>query len=231
MSTTEASLTPIAEDLWVDVAPVSFLGLRLSSTMTVIRLGDGGLLLHSPVAMTPERRATVEALGPVAHLYAPNLFHHLRIGEWAAAFPQARLHAPAGLAKKRSDLRIDRALPAAPEPAFEGLLDEQHVHGFRLHESVLFHRPSRTLVVADLVHDIGRPEHGWTKLYTRMMGFYDRVALSRMIRWTGFHDRAATRESLDALMQLPFERVIVGHGEPITQDARAQLQAAYAWLP
>ncbi|QRN95428.1 hypothetical protein JRI60_41225 [Archangium violaceum] len=42
---------------------MSALGMQLTSTMTVIRLGDGSLLLHSPVAMTPERRAAVEALG------------------------------------------------------------------------------------------------------------------------------------------------------------------------
>src|SRR6188472_1857962 len=101
------SLVPFADGVWLYAAPVSFIGLRLTSTMVVLRLGDGSLLIHSPVAFTPERRAAVEALGPVAHLYAPNLFHHLRLGEWAAAFPSARVHAPAGLAKKRPDLLID----------------------------------------------------------------------------------------------------------------------------
>ena len=80
-------LSSFADGIWTDSDPVRFLGLRLTAPMTVLRLGDGGLLLYSPIAMTPERRAAVEALGPVTHLYAPNLFHHLRIGEWAAAFP------------------------------------------------------------------------------------------------------------------------------------------------
>lgn len=222
-------MTPFAEGIWVDTAPVSFLGMQLTATMTVVRLGDGSLLLHSPVAMTPERRAAVEALGPVAELYAPNLFHHLRVGEWAAAFPSARLHAPKGLAAKRPDLRIDRSHGAAP--AFAGVLEELPIAGFRLEESVLFHRPARTLVVADLVHNIGRPAHAWTKFYTRTMGFYDRVALSRVIRWTAFSDRAAARRSLDELLALPFERVILGHGTPLSTGAREAVAAAYAWLP
>jgi hypothetical protein len=199
MVVADDSLTPFAEGVWVDCAPVRILGTRLTATMTVLRLGDGSLLLHSPLAMTPARRAAVEALGPVAHLYAPNLFHHLRIGEWAEAFPSARLHAPRGLAAKRPDLRIDR-VHAVPEPAFAGVVDELRIEGFRLEESVLFFRHARTLVVADLVHNIGRPQHGWTKLYTRAMGFYDRAALSRMIRWTAFSDRAAARRSLDTLL-------------------------------
>ena len=221
---------PIADGIWVDEAPVRFLGMRLSATMTVIRLGDGSLLLYSPVAMTPARRAAVEALGPVAHLYSPNTYHHLRIGDWQAAFPDARLHAPPGLAKKRSDLRIDRVHPVTPEPAFDGAVEEHRIDGFRLEETALFHRPSRTLVVADLVHNIGHPTHGWTKLYTKAMGFYDRVALSRAIRMTGFTDRAAARHSVDALLGLPFERLVVGHGTPIAGGAKEALAAAYAWL-
>lgn len=103
----------------------------------------------------------------MAHLYAPNLYHHLRIGEWAAAFPSSWLHAPRGLARKRADLRIDRVHNVAPEPAFAGVVDERCIDGFRLEESVLFHRQARTLVVADLVHNIGRPQHRWAKLCWR----------------------------------------------------------------
>jgi hypothetical protein len=227
-------LLPFAEGVWVDSEPVrnfGNIGLRLNATMTVLRLSDESLLLYSPVAMTPRRRAAVEALGPVAHLYAPNLYHHLWIGEWATAFPSARVHAPARLAKKRRDLRIDRVHGSASEPAFAGVIDELRIEGFRLEESVLVYRPSRTLVVADLVHNVGRPQHGWTKFYVRTMGFYDRVALSRMLRWAAFSDRVAARRSLDQLLALAFDRLVVGHGEPLTTGAREALVAAYTWLP
>jgi hypothetical protein len=166
----------------------------------------------------------------VAHLYAPNLYHHFWIGEWAAAFPSARLHAPVGLAKKRRDLRIDRAHNSAPEPAFAGVVDELRIDGFRLEESVLVYRPARALVVADLVHNIGRPQHRWTKFYSRTMGFYDRVAVSRMIRWAAFSDRTAARRSLDEVLARPFDRLIVGHGAPLAAGGREALAAAYTWL-
>jgi hypothetical protein len=211
---TDAPLIPFTDGVWLATDPVIHLGLRLTATMTVLRLASGDLLLHSPVAMTPARRAAVEALGPVAHLYAPNTFHHRWIGEWSAASPSA-IARPHG----------------APEPAFAADLDELPIDGFLLHESVLFHRPSRTLVVADLVHNVGRPEHVWTRLYARANGFYDRVALSRMIRWTAFRDRPAARRSLDAVLARPFDRLVVGHGAPLAADAHAALAAAYAWLP
>ena len=225
-----SALTRLADGVWTATAPMQFIGMPLTSTMSVLRLDDGGLMLHSPIAMTDALRAEVEALGPVAQLYAPNTFHHVSIGQWAAAFPDARLHAPAALAKKRPDLHIDRAHDMTREPAFAGVLDEIHIDGFRLEESALVHRPSRTLIVADLVHNIGTPPDGWTMIYASLMGFYGEVAISRMIRLAAFPDRRAARKSVDAVLEHELDRVIVGHGAPLTTDAREQLRAAYAWL-
>jgi len=223
-------MTPFAEGVWLDTEPVRIVGTRLTATMTVLRLADGGLLLDSPIALTPERRAAVEALGEVKHLYAPNTFHHVSIGDWSAAFPSAKVHAPRGLEKKRPDVGIERFHGDTPEPDFTGVVDEIRIDGFRLEETALFYRPARTLVVADLVHNVGRPEYEWTKFYTKVMGFYGRVALSRALRWTAFSDRAAARRSLDELLTFPFERLVVGHGMPVTVNARDALAAAYAWM-
>jgi len=223
-------LTPFGEGVWLECGPVSFLGLRLTATMTVLRAADGTLLVHSPLPLTAEREAAVSELGLVAHLYAPNTFHHQWIGEWAAAFPTARLHAPAELAAKRSDLRIDRFHDQPNSPAIDGV-HEIPVRGFRLAETVLVHGASGTAVLADLVHNIGRPDHTWTRLYSKTMGFYDRVALSRVLRWTSFHDRNAARASVDAVLDHSFDKLIVGHGSPITSDARQALAAATSWLP
>jgi hypothetical protein len=223
-------MTPFAEGVWLASDPVRIVGMRLTATMAVLRLGDGNLLVYSPVALTAERRAAVDALGRVAHVYAPSTYHHRWAGEWAAAFPAARVHAPEALQKGRPDLRIDRFNGSAPEPAFAGTVEELHIDGFRLDETVLVYAPARALVVADLVHNVGRPEGAWTRLYTRAMGFYDRVALSRVIRWVGFSDRAAARASVDAVLARDFDRLVVGHGAPLAAGAKEALAAAYAWL-
>ena len=225
-----SELIEVSRGVLVEAAPVSFLGMKLDSNMTVVSMGDGGLLVHSPVALTDERRAAVESLGEVRHLYAPNTFHHLWLGAWASAFPKARVYAPSALAKKNKDVRVDRAHDIEGEPAFDGVFDEVRVRGFELVETVLVHRPSASAVCADLVQNIGRPEHGWTRTYSKLAGFYDRVAVSRIIRWTAFRDRRAARESVDELLALRFERLIVGHGAPIVEDAREQLASAYRWL-
>jgi hypothetical protein len=114
---------------------------------------------------------------------------------------------------------------------FGGQVTEVPIRGFRLVETALVYSPGRTAVVTDLVHNIGRPTHGWTKFYSRVMGFYDRVAISRMIRWTAFGDKGAARQSVDALLDHAFEGLIVGHGSPIAAVGRDALAAATSWLP
>lgn len=222
-------LEPFATGVWCDSGPVRILGTHLTTTMTVLRLEDG-LLVNSPLPLTPERRAEVLALGPVKHLYAPNTFHHLWLAEWSREFPEALVHAPEPLAKKRPDLRIDRFHGAGAAP-FRDEVEEIPIAGFRLLETALVHRPSRSAIVTDLVHNVGRPADTWTKLYTRLMGFYDRVALSRMLRWTAFDDRGAARTSVDALLEASFEGLIVGHGAPIPTRGHELLATAMRFLP
>jgi hypothetical protein len=222
-------LQRFADGVWFDTGPVRIVGTCLTSTMTVIRSSEG-LLVHSPLPLTAERRAAVLSLGNVAHLYAPNTFHHLWVGEWSRAFPEARVHAPEALANKRPDLRIDR-VNGDGTAAFGGEIEEIPIVGFRLAETALIHRESRTAIVTDLVHNIGRPTDTWTKIYTTMMGFYDRVALSRVLRWTAFDDRGAARKSVDRLLDAPFEGLVVGHGTPIATRGHELLAAAMQFLP
>jgi hypothetical protein len=229
MKTSIPTFTKLAPGLWLASKPVSILGMPLSATMALVEIAPRELLAYSPTPLTPERRAFIDRLGRVTEIYAPNTFHHQWTGDWVEAFPAARVHAPLALRTKRPDLRIDRHHDGANGP-LNDVLTEIHVGGFLLEESVLVHRPSGTLIVADLVHHIGRPDHLWTKVYAGAMGFYDRVAISRMIRWTSFPDRAAARESLRAIERTGFDRLVVGHGAPIAEGAHAPVMEAYAWL-
>lgn len=230
MASAREELTPFADGVWVGAAPARIVGMPLTTTMTVLKLRDGGLLLHSPTAMTPERRSAVESLGEVKHLYAPSLTHQRRIGEWAEAFPAAQLHAPPGLAQKRPDLRIDRIHGDPLGEDLEGVVRELTIEGFRLQETVLLYEPSRVMIVADLVHNIGRPEHWWTKTYSTLMGFYGQIALSRVLRWAAFSDRKAARKCIDRLLEQPFDSLVIGHGSHLESGGRQALEAAYSWL-
>jgi hypothetical protein len=117
-TTPVAQLEPWADGVWTVAAPQRMMGLHLGTRMTVVRLPGGELLLHSPVPLTDGLRGDIDALGRVAHIVAPNLFHHLHAGDAAAAYPDALLHAPAPLAKKRPDLRIGATLGEVAHPGW-----------------------------------------------------------------------------------------------------------------
>jgi hypothetical protein len=226
------TLAPFAAGIWTarDPVRIPYVGVCVTATMAVVELPGQALLLFSPLEMTPERRAAVEAVGTVKHIYAPNLFHHLWIDDWASAYPRAMVHAPRALRAKRPDLRIDRDHDRDAPGDLSAELDEVHIDGFAFEETALVHRQSGTLLVADLVHNVGRPKGLWTRTYARAMGFYDQVAISRAIRWVAFTDRVAARRSIDRLAECNFDRLLVGHGAPISTGGRAAVLNAYSWL-
>lgn len=198
--------------------------------MTVLRLPDGGLWVHSPVAFTPERRTAVAALGPVRFLVAPNLFHHLHLPDWAAAFPDARVVAPKGLRAKRPALRIDLELEDLPDPAWAPVLDQMHVRGMpQLNEFLFFHRPSRTAIVTDLAFHYAHAE-GWKlRAYLWLDGVLGRFAAPRFLRLFT-QDPEAVRASLQRALKWDVERVVVCHGQVLEHGGQKALHDAFSRL-
>jgi hypothetical protein len=64
-------LHEVAPGLWVVERPQRFAGAELGARMTVIRLADGGLFVHSPVALDPALSRELTALGEVRCVIAP----------------------------------------------------------------------------------------------------------------------------------------------------------------
>ena len=217
-------------DLWTVDAPLRFLGLEVGARMTVVRLPDARLLLHSPITKTSELVRSVEALGAVACIVAPNKLHHLYVAEWQRAFPDASLYVAPGLETKRKDLAIDGILGDAPEPGWADVLDQVRLAGIPFtNEVVFFHRPSATLILSDLAFNFGEHSPPFTRLVARLGGTLGRVsptALERLL----VRDRAAFRRCLDRILAWPFERIVVAHGDVAETGGREELREGYAWL-
>ncbi|WP_338863419.1 DUF4336 domain-containing protein [Myxococcus stipitatus] len=199
----------------------------LGGRMTVIRLPEGGLWVHSPVACSPEARAAVDELGPVRFLVAPNLMHHLRVGDWAAAYPEAKVVAPAGLRRKRPDLRVDVELGSGP--VAEGI-EQVEVRGMpMLDEFVFFHRPSGTVLLTDMAFNIHRTGSWLTKMYLKLNGAWQRLSPTFITKMV-IKDRAAVRASLDQVLAWDVKRVLVCHGDAVEQGAHEALREAFQRL-
>ncbi len=218
-------------DLWTADAPLRFLGLEIGTRMTVVRLPGPKLWLHSPVPAAMDLVREVRALGPVADLVAPNRLHHLYVGEWKQAFPEARIHAAPGLDTKRRDLEIASVLGETPDPDWADVIDQVVLDGFPMaNEVVFFHRPSATLIASDLAFNIGESSPASTRVAFRMLGAYGKLAPSLAERIL-IRDRPAFRRSLEKILEWPFERVVIAHGEVTEKGARESLERGYDWLP
>lgn len=217
-------------DLWITDSPLRFLGLEVGARMTVVRLPGSKLLLHSPIAATPDLVREVNALGTVAYIVAPNLLHHLFVGEWQQACPDASLYVAPGLDTKRADLAIDGVLGDEPEPGWKDVLDQVLLAGFPFaNEVVFFHRASATLIATDMAFNLGDSSPPLTRFFVRLAGTYGELAPTFLERIM-VRDRAAFRHSLERILEWPFDRVVVAHGEVSEKNGREELVRGYGWL-
>ena len=217
-------------DLWTTDSSLRFLGLEVGARMTVVRLPGPKLLLHSPIAATAELVREVKALGPVAYLVAPNRFHHLYIGQWQQACPEASVYVAPGLDAKRPDLEIAGVLADEPESGWAETIDQVLVEGFPLaNEVVFFHRPSATLIATDLAFNITSSSPPLTRLAFRFIGTSGQLAPTLLERLL-VRDRAAFRHSLERILEWPFDRVVVAHGEVSEEGGREEFISGYRWV-
>jgi len=216
-------------DLWSTEYPLAWLGgaVPIPVRMTVIRLGDGSLVLHSPAPLSLALRAELDALGPVGFVVVPEA-HGAFAAEAARAYPSARLLAAPSPPRKRRSLAFHGSLADEPPAEWAGAVETFLVRGFRLHEVVLFHRPSRSLVVTDLCFHIQRASSAAARLFFRANGMWRRFGPSRLIRLLAVSDRAELTRSLEHVLRWDFERIVPGHGDVLEHGGPAALRAA--WL-
>ena len=95
-------------------------------------------------------------------------------------------------------------------------------------EVVLFHKPSRTLVVTDLVLNFPKTAPWFTRTAMFCACAYPGCQASVFER-VGMK-RAVAREEIGAILDFGFERIIMAHGEIIESNAREAFANAYRWL-
>jgi len=223
-------LAALDRDLWTAERPQRFYGLEVGTRMTVMRLADGSLLLHSPVSLDAGLRSELDSLGRVRYALAPNRLHHLYAGEVAAAYPGARLWVAPGLERKRPDLQIAGVLGDEAPPEWRGQVDQVFFRGRPYENEVVFlHRASRTLLLCDLAFHFGPHAHPATRLLMRLIRSYGRFGPSRLDPLL-IRDRRAARESLERILAWDFDRVVVAHGDVLESGGHGALRAGYAWL-
>lgn len=226
----------VYDDLWVvEGEIVNFFGAPYPTRSVIARLENGSLWVWSPVKLTANLRAEVERLGAVRYLVSPNKLHHLYLPVWKAAFPEASLWGPQSTIKKCSGMSFREALTDSPPPEWLPDIDQAWFRGsFAMDEIVFLHRPSATVIIADLMQtfsDHFLKEHwGLWRFFARLDGLTKDQARAPLEWRLSFINRAPARRARDKMLRWNCDRVIVAHGEWLRSNAHAQLIKSFRWL-
>lgn len=202
-------------------------------------------------------RTKIDSLGgPVSYIAAPDLEHHIFLSSWAAAYPQAHLIGPAGLAEKRA--KLSGADPGVTNVRFQTVLSAANKHEVRIapevdadmdyelvdahvnKEIVFFHRPSKTLIQADLLFNLPATEQYSLTGERADVGWASRLSCGlqnttgswqRRLMWyvVSARDRTGFNASMKRINSWGFENIIPCHGDSIVGDGKAVFERVMQW--
>lgn len=214
-------VTQLLPGIWTIESELKLLpGVRLPLRAIVVQDREGDLTLISPVRGVEAWGDEVERLGVVKNIVAPSGFHHLFALAAHERFPEATLWASRALKRKRPDFPdATRWLEGSDIVEMESGLKALPLNGMpALQEWAFFHEDSATLIVVDLLFNVLQPGIG-LGLFQRGFGTYKRLAVSRLFK-RACKDEDALAKSARTLLALPFENLVMAHGEPIVGGAK-----------
>jgi len=215
-----------------DGPTVPFFGFPYPTRMAAARLSDGSVWVWSPVALTQELANEVQSIGPVRHIVSPNKIHHLFLKEWADRWPDARLYAPPGLARRKPELRFDAELDDEADPAWAADIDQVVFRGsFAMEEVAFFHRESATAIICDLIQR--HPESamsGWKGMLMRLDSLVGEQGSTPREWRASFLRRAPARAARKKVLAWNAERLLIAHGECAQTEATEIIATALSWI-
>lgn len=230
---------PFAEGVWIVDGPeigMRYLGMTFPfpTRMTIVRLPSGDLWVHSPIAWTEQMGDAIARLGPVRFLVAPNTLHYWYLPDWQARFPAARSYGPPGLDRKaRRVVSIDEELGIEPPAVWRDVIGQCIVPSHLFTEVDFFHRPSRTLIITDLIENFepARVRQPLLRWVTKVFGVADPDGKAPFdMQWSFIGLRPGVRAAVERMISWAPDRIVIAHGRCYETDAVKELRRAFRWV-
>lgn len=223
----------IKDQIWILEYPIRYFGIDLFGRMTIIKLADGELIIHDPCKIDTEIKHEIDAIGEVKYIVVPGNFHHLFVTDFQQHYPDAETFICPGLERKRPDIKFDWILGNRPDHRWEGAIDQVVVQGTRqMWEVAFFHKPSNTVILVDLLENIGDYYQHPAGLALR---FWWKVVFNMWNKpkaapeyQTGWGKKPIVKRCLNKIISWGADRVILSHGELVEQDVRKTLNTAWS---
>ncbi len=230
-------LEKVGNSIWLAEGEiVNFYSFPYPTRSVVIRFDNNDIWVWSPVKLSVGLAGEIDRLGPVAHLVSPNKIHHMYLQDWTARYPAASLWGLQSTIDKRPDLNFRTPLFDSPPSEWQPFLDQAWFRGSPFMDEIVFlHRPSRTVIVADLIENFTRcflQTHWawWQRPLARLDGITANNPGAPREWRLSFINRAAARQARDKVLAWDCERVIMAHGEWQRSDGHNFLSRSFAWL-
>jgi hypothetical protein len=224
-------LKAVAGNVWiVDGQIIKVAMFPFPTRMTIVRLGNGELFIHSPTALTAELKAAVKELGTPCYLIGPSWLHYWWLPDWKRAFPSARVFVAEGVrerARKHIDFETEPLKGNRWYPWDDDLHTLRAKGRFRT-EVVFFHKESRTLILTDFMENFEprMVDSLFIRSLIRLGGVRDpHGGMPRDMRLT--YPRRTLRKLVERMLSWNPERIIIAHGRWYEKDAAAELRRAF----
>lgn len=226
--------------------------IKIGGRGTIVRLQSGALAVFSPVALTEEVKRKVTELGEVKYIAALDFEHHIFLGPWHQAYPNAQVLGPEGLPEKRAKQNNEN-VPFAHvftkskriesiSPEFDAEFDWEYVPAHANKEIVFHHRPTKSLIEGDLFFNLPateqysksneNPKTGiLTKIFNAVGNTAGDATWQKRMVWYGTSsgDRAGFAQSIARINKWDFERVVPCHGDVIEREGKGIFQKIFQW--
>ena len=208
----------IGNNIWSHDATYHFGALAIPHRMSVTR-GTRGIIVHSPCKPDGATRAALDALGAVESVVWPSWWHDLYLRSWADAYPRATLFVAPTLRRVSLGLEHVKILDASTTLADLDCVSIDKL-GVWFDEFVFFHRPSRSLIVADLVVNVPQSIRQPMRTFFALMGAFPGPKIPWYYRWIA-RDRGRLAAQLRRILEWDFDALVMGHGDLIRTGAHS----------
>jgi hypothetical protein len=207
----------LGESIWLHEQE----NLPAMTSRVIVRLANGGLWIHSPPELTPDLSEELRVLGDVEALVAANNAHTRFITQWQAAFPDATCFVAEGIPPKLPALKDFQLINDIDPSRWAADFQMATLTAVPLFdETVFLHRPSRTLIVTDLVQHYPTPTSFAQKCIFGPMGWQGICPPPPMRFDFVVHDRKALMAFVDEVASWDFDHIAVTHGRIIENDGK-----------
>ncbi len=190
--------------------PLKVLGMTFGRRMVILQNEKGECMIHSPFPIQPGMEDPFASLGPVKRLITPTTFHDTFLQDAIDFYTEADPFVARGMKAPFDRLptlvHMDTALSG-----WEKDLTPIQIRGIPLLNEVVFiHKPSQSLLVSDLVFNLGSWQGGYTRMFASLLGFSNTPGPSRLFR-SVIKTMDSFKQSLNAILEHPFESIIPSH--------------------